>query len=127
MEGKTPLTSSLFKCDILSSVLKATVSNSSSTNYVSESSTYWAQQQSSITPACYVQAQSARDVSTVITVSRLTLCPFAVKSGGHSDVPNASNIPGGVTLDLGQLNSVEVSSDKQTTAVGTGMIFAQCS
>ena len=122
-EDKPPLTLLFSKCDILNTVLRAAVSNSISTSYLGESSGYWAQQQSSVTPACYVLAQSAHDVSTVVTVSRLTLCPFAVKSGGHSDVPYASNIQGGVTLALAQLNSVQVSSDKKTTAVGTGMFF----
>lgn len=100
------------------------MSNSSSTNYSSQSSNYWAQQQSSITPACYVLAQDADAVSAVITVARLTLCPFAVRSGGHSDIPGASNIQGGVTVDLGQLNSVQVSSDHKITQVGPGKLHS---
>ena len=40
--------------------------------------------------------------------------------GGHGAFKGASNIPGGITIDLQLLNAITVSSDKSTTRVGPG-------
>ncbi len=53
-------------------------------------------------------------------ISRLTQCPFAVKSGGHAAFTGASNIEGGITISLEKLNLVQLSSDKKTVNVGPG-------
>ena len=55
-----------------------------------------------------------------LLVSTFFQCPFAVKSGGHAAFAGASNIQGGVTIDLVNLNQVQVSSDKTLTRVGAG-------
>lgn len=55
--------------------------------------------------------------------SRVTQCKFAVKSGGHAAFAGASNIEGGVTLDLRKLNQIVVSADKKQTAVGAGNVW----
>jgi FAD/FMN-containing dehydrogenase len=47
-------------------------------------------------------------------------CEFAVKSGGHAAFEGASNIQGGLTIDLANLNEVTVRSDNAQTAVGAG-------
>lgn len=47
-------------------------------------------------------------------------CQFAVRSGGHAYVKGSSNIEGGVTIDLQNLNSVSVSADNNLVSVGTG-------
>jgi FAD/FMN-containing dehydrogenase len=51
---------------------------------------------------------------------QVTQCQFAVKSGGHAAFTGASNINGGLTIDLMKLNEVVVSEDKTQTAVGPG-------
>ena len=40
-------------------------------------------------------------------------CQFAVKSGGHASFVGASNIDSGVTIDLGNLNSIKSRRTKQ--------------
>lgn len=50
----------------------------------------------------------------------MTQCPFAVKSGGHASFYNASNIQGGLTIDLRNLNSIVLAEDQNTTSVGSG-------
>jgi FAD/FMN-containing dehydrogenase len=50
----------------------------------------------------------------------VTQCKFAVRGGGHSDVPGASNIQGGITIDLRALRSINVSSDRKVVSVGAG-------
>lgn len=55
-----------------------------------------------------------------VLLSRLTQCPFAVKSGGHAAFAGASNIEGGITVSLEKLDQVTLSPDKKTAAVGAG-------
>jgi FAD/FMN-containing dehydrogenase len=82
-------------------------------------------QQSTVQPACIVTPQTAHDVSDSVVLLKKVhqggrSCPFAVLSGGHTSWPGASNIAGGVVLDLRALNSVEISADKSIVSVGVG-------
>ena len=63
---------------------------------------------------------SAEEVSKAIKVIREHECIFAVKSGGHAMFAGASNAPGGITIDLRNLNGIELVEDGETTLVGTG-------
>jgi FAD/FMN-containing dehydrogenase len=56
----------------------------------------------------------------VLLLSRLTQCPFAVKSGGHAAFAGASNIRGGITINFAKLNEVTLPSDKSIASVGPG-------
>jgi FAD/FMN-containing dehydrogenase len=53
-------------------------------------------------------------------MSRLTQCPFAVKSGGHAAFPGASSIEGGITVDMVNMNQRKLSANKKTIAIGPG-------
>ena len=55
-----------------------------------------------------------------LLVSQFFQCPFAVKSGGHAAFAGASNIEGGITIDLAQLKEINVSDDRTLTRVGAG-------
>lgn len=81
---------------------------------------YWSVQQSEVTPACRVDVESAQSISTAVKVSRLTKCPFAVKSGGHAAFAGGSSIENGILVNLGRLNMVELNKDRTTTSVGPG-------
>jgi FAD/FMN-containing dehydrogenase len=59
-------------------------------------------------------------VAAALLVLELEACPFAVKSGGHAAFAGGSNIAGGVTIDLANLNGILVSSDQTQTSVGPG-------
>lgn len=50
-------------------------------------------------------------MAAVVRTSRSTGCPFAVRSGGHSDRAGASNCAGCVTVNLAGLSSVDVDVD----------------
>ncbi|ROV95990.1 hypothetical protein VMCG_07956 [Cytospora schulzeri] len=52
-------------------------------------------------------------------------CHFAVRSGGHMGFAGAANIANGVTIDLGALNSVEVTEDRTMASVGVGATWGQ--
>ena len=54
-------------------------------------------------------------------MSRVTQCPFAVRGGGHSDIAGFSNIEGGITIDMRKINRIEVSDDRKTVKLGSGL------
>jgi FAD/FMN-containing dehydrogenase len=60
------------------------------------------------------------DVSTVVLLSRLTQCPFAIKGGGHTAFPGASSIQGGITVSLEKMNEISLSQDKKIASIGPG-------
>jgi hypothetical protein len=60
------------------------------------------------------------DVSIGLLSLRLTNCPFAVKSGGHAAFLGASNIDGGVTIDLVNMNNISVDAAGVETQIGPG-------
>lgn len=84
---------------------------------------YWSQQQALTLPTCRFSPASAPDVSLAVLTLRVTSCQFAVKSGGHAAFAGASNIQGGLTIDLSGLNGIAVSQDHSQTAVGAGNIW----
>ena len=84
---------------------------------------YWSQQQAEIEPYCVYQPESSVGVAVALLLSRLTQCPFAVKSGGHAAFANASNIEGGITISLIKLNEVELDANKSIARVGPGNVW----
>ncbi|PHH58663.1 hypothetical protein CDD82_2795 [Ophiocordyceps australis] len=101
-----------------------------STEYNSSVSSYYSSQAAAVRPACIVLAQNAEHVS--IALGRLasapyapghdnqTNCLFAIRSGGHAVAPSASNIEGGVTLDLRGLADVQIDETRTSVSVGVG-------
>lgn len=85
-----------------------------------EEASYWSAQQAEVEPYCIYQPSSSTDVAIALLLSRLTECSFAVKSGGHAAFANASNIPGGITINLAKLNDIELSADKAYASIGPG-------
>ncbi len=81
---------------------------------------FWAQQQQSARPACLVHVRAAEDVAVLIGTARSTGCPFAVRGGGHSDIPGASNSDGGITMNLAGLSDVVVDESAGVARLGAG-------
>lgn len=92
----------------------------SETAFTSFINSYWSDQQRDITPQCVFKPSKAIDVSTAILISRLTQCPFAVRSGGHSAVPGGSNVDGGITISFEKLSKVSLAADKKTASFQPG-------
>lgn len=107
------------QCKALESVCESCVSYFNETIYAEEQQ-YWSEQQSQTYPTCRFTPRDASDVSAAILEVQKTQCQFAVKSGGHASFVGGSNIQDGITIDLRDLNSIEVSEDRTTTLVGTG-------
>ncbi|KAJ9137760.1 FAD binding domain-containing protein [Pleurostoma richardsiae] len=87
--------------------------------------TIWDQKQLQTVYTCRVEPASADEVSTILSVLVDNWCQFAVKCGGHSRYPGDSVSVGGVTIDLGLLNSTVVSEDRTTAAIGGGSLTRQ--
>ena len=76
--------------------------------------------QREVTPACVIRPLSSEDVSTAVKTISKHNCHFAIKSGGHIMFEGASNADGGITIDLVNLNVLELSEDGATARVGPG-------
>ncbi|KAJ6198959.1 FAD binding domain-containing protein [Bipolaris maydis] len=91
------------------------------TAYNNFTSSYWSVQQGALRPSCVFKPKSTLDVSTVVLVSRLYQCSFAVKGGGHAAWAGASSIQDGITVSMENFRKVEVASDKQSVDIGPGL------
>ncbi|PSN61722.1 FAD-binding domain-containing protein [Corynespora cassiicola Philippines] len=100
--------------------LSACSAASGTLSYSNFTGTYWSAQQGSVSPACVFLPSSSLQVSTVVLVSRLTKCSFAVKGGGHAAFAGASSIEGGITVSMERFNHVVPAKDKKTVDVGPG-------
>ncbi|KAL9584797.1 MAG: hypothetical protein Q9212_001899 [Teloschistes hypoglaucus] len=98
--------------------------------FVESIQSYWAMQERDIVPQCIVRPRTAEEVATAVTIlkrdydERISHSEspllLAVRSGGHSPIPGAANINGGIVIDLRQLNNVVTSNDRSSVAIGTG-------
>lgn len=81
-------------------------------------------QQQTIRPACVLFPETTKGVSEAVQIlAKHTAngsCEFAIRSGGHTSWAGASNIAGGVTLDLRRLDSIDLSEGGKTVRVGSG-------
>ena len=89
--------------------------------YKVQESLYWSLDQAQQRPACRIAPETVDDVASVVDVLRNTESSFAIKSGGHSSVVNASNVDGGVTIDLSKLSSIAIASDRRSVLIGSGV------
>ncbi|KAJ4321400.1 hypothetical protein N0V94_002937 [Neodidymelliopsis sp. IMI 364377] len=111
----------MLKCNSLKLIFgDSNVESQSETAFSSFVGSYWSGQQREITPRCVFKPAKALDVSTSILISRLTQCPFAAKSGGHSAVPGGSNVEGGITISFEKLSKIALSADKKTVSFQPG-------
>ena len=96
--------------------------------YEESIASYWSAQEEAVSPSCVVLPGNAEDVAVAVATLKHSRghvknddgCQFAVRSGGHTPWAGAANIEEGVTIDLGKLNQVEVSSDRSTVTIGPG-------
>lgn len=114
------------QCAALASILGDAVSFPGDETYESSQTSYFSQQQSSVHPNCVASPSTADDVSTILRTLYKSKdashkpCKFAIRSGGHMIHRGASNIDGGVTIDLRALDSITLSEDHSVASVGPG-------
>ena len=72
-------------------------------------------------PNCIFIPASREDVSLAVKTLAKNGCKFAVRGGGHTpQADSGANIVDGTTIDLSAMNSVQISDDKKTVAIGGG-------
>jgi FAD/FMN-containing dehydrogenase len=75
-------------------------------------------------PAVIARATSATDVAHAIGFARAAGLDLAVRGGGHS-VAGYSTIEGGLLLDLGPMNAIEVDARARVARVGPGVTWGE--
>lgn len=83
-------------------------------SYALRQDSYFSATATQLRPAYIVRPHSASEVAGVIDILVSRGHVFAVRSGGHGTSLGASNIEGGITLDLGLLNWTRVVEDSQS-------------
>lgn len=63
---------------------------------------------------------SAAEAQQVVKLLVAEQVQFAIRSGGHSPSPGASNINNGALIDLGALTEVSYDASSGTATVGAG-------
>ena len=81
---------------------------------------YWSKTACKPTPSCIVRPRSAAEVSTIVRTLAAARVKFAIRSGGHTQYAGASNIDGGVTIDLGLLDWARFDAATETADLGPG-------
>ena len=94
---------------------------------------YWAKQECEVIPACVLRPHKIQQLSTAITILKQgyerrekqggnenSVGLFAVRSGGHSPIPGAASIKGGVLIDLSLFREVIPTEDGTSVVVGAG-------
>ena len=77
-------------------------------------------------PAVIVRAADAADVVKVVKLARETGLPLAVRSGGHSGAGH-STTEGGIVLDLRDLKSLDIDTDRRSAWAGAGLTAGEYS
>ena len=132
------LPSSLPEPTMLSKALASAIPDSvilphDATAFKQSMSSYWAQQECEVIPACIVRPPNVQQLCTAVTIlkseydEREKLAGgnrakglFAIRSGGHSPVPGAASIKGGILIDLGLFCEVTPSEDESNVVIGAG-------
>ncbi|KAK7949220.1 uncharacterized protein PG986_010106 [Apiospora aurea] len=86
---------------------------------------YWSQLLNEVRPYCIFRPSTPTALSVLVLISRLSQCPFAAKSGGHSAFAGGAGIHGGITVSFDNLRDIKLSADKKTVAVQPGNTWAR--
>jgi len=99
--------------------------------YAARQESYFSKTASRLAPACIVRPMSAAEVSSAVRIlSSGEGHRFAIRSGGHAPNAGASNIDGGITLDLGLLNWTRIldgdadGDEEEVVDIGPGARWA---
>ncbi|KAK2615942.1 hypothetical protein N8I77_002663 [Diaporthe amygdali] len=84
--------------------------------YTERIDSYWCNS-AKVHPACILRPRSSLEVAAAVKALAVADQFFAVRAGGHGNAAN-NNIDGGVTIDLGLLNTTEYDVDAETASIG---------
>jgi FAD/FMN-containing dehydrogenase len=90
--------------------------------YQKQNGSYLSGQESDIQPACIFQPKTKEDVSHFVqSIKPLAIngeMAFAIRGAGNMPLPGCANIQAGITLDLSQLNDIELNDG--VVSIGAG-------
>ncbi|HEY1284698.1 MAG TPA: FAD-binding oxidoreductase [Solirubrobacterales bacterium] len=75
-------------------------------------------------PALIARCSGAGDVAAVLSLTRRTGLPLAVRGGGHS-FPGQSTCDGGIVLDLGPMRGIAVDPEARTVRAEGGVLLGE--
>ena len=111
-------------CSVLASNFPGRVYLPGSLGYTNGRSSYFSAFEDEVSPACFFQPNSTQQVAEFVTFVRSSpsTCgmQLAVRSGGHTAWAGSANIEGGITIDLSNLNAVELNSETKIASIGVG-------
>ena len=73
-------------------------------------------------PVAIVRCRTKEDVAAVVAAAREYGLPLAVRGGGHN-VAGLATAEGGLVIDLGEMDGVEVDADRRLVTVQGGAIW----
>ncbi|KAL4937943.1 hypothetical protein BDV06DRAFT_65175 [Aspergillus oleicola] len=92
-------------------------------NYTEQTvDSYW-DVRADLSPACVFVPESASEVASAAKILSSCDARFAVRGGGHMNVPGSNNINGGVLLGLNRLTNATINTAKKTISVGPGLTW----
>lgn len=92
----------------------------SSKNYTVQRETYIVDNPA--VPLAIVRPQNANDVAALVSFSTSNYISFVVRSGGH-DVYGRSQVDGALTIDMRDINFVEVTKNGTLATMGGGILM----
>ncbi|KAF2495883.1 FAD binding domain protein [Lophium mytilinum] len=124
---------SMFVKRLAAALPDSVISPHDATAFRQSMNSYWAQQECEVIPACVVRPRNVQELSTAVTILKqeyaelrsqsndeATLRLFAIRGGGHSPIPGAASIKGGVVIDLSLFCEVTPSEDGSSVIIGGG-------
>ncbi|KAM0689912.1 hypothetical protein Q7P36_010785 [Cladosporium allicinum] len=107
-------------CSTLEQFAPANVLQAYDDAYSDRQQAYFVNQHKEMHPACRYLPTGPYDLRAALRHLISTETTFAVQSGGHSYNVGASNIEGGVTIDLSRLSSITLTDNNAAAWVGPG-------
>jgi FAD/FMN-containing dehydrogenase len=71
-------------------------------------------------PACVFLPNTTAKVARAVALFNRLNCKFATRGGGHSPIPGAANINGGILIGTNRLNKIEINHARGYVRVGAG-------
>jgi FAD/FMN-containing dehydrogenase len=73
-----------------------------------------------LNPACVFLPNTTKKVARAVQLFTHLNCQWAIRGGGHSPIPGAANIDGGVLIGTNHLNAIDINHKQGYVRVGAG-------
>ncbi|KAL3489670.1 hypothetical protein BJX62DRAFT_238933 [Aspergillus germanicus] len=106
-------------CRALKAVLPDDTFIPNSTVYTAEYQNFWSSTED-LNPACVFLPDTTKKVARAVQLFSRLNCQWAIRGGGHSPIPGAANIDGGVLIGTNHLNAIDINHKQGYVRVGAG-------